>query len=46
MHRWAAGAELPATDAVARTHLALPMAPTLSTGMVDEVVSAVRTFAA
>jgi dTDP-3-amino-3,4,6-trideoxy-alpha-D-glucose transaminase len=46
MHRWAGGAELPATDAVARTHLALPMAPTLSTGMVDEVVSAVRTFAA
>ena len=34
--------ELPATDELARTHLALPMSPVLSTVQVDEVVEAVR----
>jgi dTDP-4-amino-4,6-dideoxygalactose transaminase len=46
MREWGTGAELPATDEVARTHLAIPMAPNLSSRMVDQVVSAVRTFAA
>jgi dTDP-4-amino-4,6-dideoxygalactose transaminase len=37
MERWGAGAELPATDEVARTNLALPM----GTGLADEQIAAV-----
>ena len=42
MLEWGDGAELPATEEVARTHLAIPMTPTLSREMVDEVVAVVR----
>jgi dTDP-4-amino-4,6-dideoxygalactose transaminase len=38
----AAGVDLPATDELARTHLALPMSPVLSAAQADEVVWAVR----
>ena len=37
--------ELPATAAVARTNLALPIGPWLTAAQVDEVVAAVRTAA-
>jgi dTDP-3-amino-3,4,6-trideoxy-alpha-D-glucose transaminase len=46
MREWAAGAELPATEEVAGTHLAIPMSPALSREQVDEVVAAVRAFPA
>jgi dTDP-4-amino-4,6-dideoxygalactose transaminase len=46
MREWAAGAELPATEEVAGTHLAIPMSPALSREQVDEVVAAVRAFTA
>jgi len=36
------GVELPATDELARTHLALPMSPVLSAQQAREVVAAVR----
>jgi dTDP-3-amino-3,4,6-trideoxy-alpha-D-glucose transaminase len=39
---FAAGAPLPATDELARTHLALPMSPVLSAEQAGEVVAAVR----
>jgi dTDP-4-amino-4,6-dideoxygalactose transaminase len=39
---WARGVELPATDLLARTHLAIPMSPVLDRAMADEVVAAVR----
>ena len=42
MRAWGEGAELPATDEVAATHLALPMGATLSADAVAEVVAAVR----
>ncbi|HWC26818.1 MAG TPA: DegT/DnrJ/EryC1/StrS family aminotransferase [Solirubrobacteraceae bacterium] len=42
MATFAGGGELPATDEVARTHLAIPMSPVLSEEQVDEVVAAVR----
>jgi dTDP-3-amino-3,4,6-trideoxy-alpha-D-glucose transaminase len=42
MLEWGDGAELPVTEEVARTHLAIPMTPTLSREMVDEVVAVVR----
>jgi dTDP-4-amino-4,6-dideoxygalactose transaminase len=38
----AAGVELPATDELARTHLALPMSPVLSATQAAEVVAAAR----
>jgi dTDP-3-amino-3,4,6-trideoxy-alpha-D-glucose transaminase len=41
-----ARAELPATEAVARTHLAIPMSPVLSAEQAAEVTEAVRAFAA
>jgi dTDP-3-amino-3,4,6-trideoxy-alpha-D-glucose transaminase len=41
MREWAAGAELPATDAAARTHLAIPMSPVLSREQAAEVLAAV-----
>jgi dTDP-3-amino-3,4,6-trideoxy-alpha-D-glucose transaminase len=42
MLEWGAGVELPATDHAARTHLAIPMHPTLTREQADEVVTAVR----
>ena len=42
MREWAEGVELPATDEVAGTHLAIPMGPALTRELVDEVVAAVR----
>ncbi|MDQ3723587.1 MAG: DegT/DnrJ/EryC1/StrS family aminotransferase, partial [Actinomycetota bacterium] len=38
----AAGVELPVTDELARTHLALPMSPVLSIEQATEVTGAVR----
>jgi dTDP-4-amino-4,6-dideoxygalactose transaminase len=41
---WApADLSLPATDALARTHLAIPMSPLLDRAAADEVVAAIRT---
>lgn len=40
---WAAGVELPVTDELARTHLAIPMHPGIGRPQADEVVAAVRT---
>jgi dTDP-4-amino-4,6-dideoxygalactose transaminase len=42
MLEWAAGVSLPATEEVARTHLALPMGPTLELSAVEQVATAVR----
>ena len=42
MREWGAGAQLPGTDEVARTHLAIPMSPVLSREQADEVVAAIR----
>jgi dTDP-3-amino-3,4,6-trideoxy-alpha-D-glucose transaminase len=42
MRAAAAGVELPATEALARTHLALPMSPVLSAAQAAEVVAAAR----
>jgi dTDP-3-amino-3,4,6-trideoxy-alpha-D-glucose transaminase len=42
MRQWSAGAELPATEHAARTHLAIPMSPVLSAEQVAEVVAAAR----
>jgi dTDP-4-amino-4,6-dideoxygalactose transaminase len=39
---WSGGVELPATDALARTQLAIPMHPLLDRAAADEVVAAVR----
>jgi dTDP-3-amino-3,4,6-trideoxy-alpha-D-glucose transaminase len=39
---YAEGVELPATDAVARTHLAIPMSPVLGPDQAAEVVAAAR----
>jgi dTDP-3-amino-3,4,6-trideoxy-alpha-D-glucose transaminase len=36
------GAELPATDELARTHLALPVSAAMRRDQIDEVVAAVR----
>ncbi len=44
MRPWA-GAELPGTDAAARTHLAIPMSPVLDRAQADEVVAAVKACA-
>jgi dTDP-4-amino-4,6-dideoxygalactose transaminase len=40
MLRWADGAELPATEHAARTHLAIPMSPVLSREQAQQVVAA------
>ncbi|HTU78161.1 MAG TPA: DegT/DnrJ/EryC1/StrS family aminotransferase [Solirubrobacteraceae bacterium] len=40
MLEWGAGAELPATEHAARTHLAIPMSPLLTREQADEVVAA------
>lgn len=42
MREYAADVELPATDEVARTHLAIPLSPVLSRGQAAEVVAAIR----
>jgi dTDP-3-amino-3,4,6-trideoxy-alpha-D-glucose transaminase len=42
MTEWGAGVELPVTDELARTHLALPISAALTRDQVDEVVAAVR----
>ena len=42
MRAWGAGADLPATDAVAARHLAIPVGPALSKAQAEEVVAAVR----
>jgi len=42
MAQWGHAAELPATDELARTNVALPMSPVLSSGQAREVVDAVR----
>jgi dTDP-4-amino-4,6-dideoxygalactose transaminase len=42
MRPWAAGAELPVTDELAQTHLAIPISPVLSRMQAIEVVSAIR----
>jgi dTDP-4-amino-4,6-dideoxygalactose transaminase len=46
MRPYADGIDLPATDEVARTHLAIPMSPVLSAGQAAEVVEAARVVAA
>jgi dTDP-4-amino-4,6-dideoxygalactose transaminase len=43
MRKWATGVELPGTGHAARTHLAIPMSPVLTSEQADEVVAAVRT---
>jgi dTDP-4-amino-4,6-dideoxygalactose transaminase len=40
MREWAHGAELPATEEAARTHLAIPMSPVLTREQAQEVVAA------
>jgi dTDP-4-amino-4,6-dideoxygalactose transaminase len=42
MSEWGAGADLPATDEVARTHLAIPMSPVLGVEQVAQVTAAAR----
>jgi dTDP-4-amino-4,6-dideoxygalactose transaminase len=42
MRAWGAGVELPGTEEAARTHLAIPMSPTLTRAQADEVVAAAR----
>ena len=42
MTEWGAAAHLPATDEVARTHLAIPMSPVLDGAQAAEVTSAAR----
>jgi dTDP-4-amino-4,6-dideoxygalactose transaminase len=42
MARYAEGVDLPATDEVARTHLAIPMSPVLDAAQAEEVVAAAR----
>jgi len=46
MHAYADGADLPVTDELARTHLAIPMSPVLSREQVEEVVGAAGAVAA
>jgi len=42
MAPWATGARLPATDEVARTHLAIPISPVLSAAQAAEVTGCIR----
>jgi dTDP-4-amino-4,6-dideoxygalactose transaminase len=42
MSQWGARAELPATDELARTNVAIPMSPVLTADLANEVVEAVR----
>ncbi|HEY4811760.1 MAG TPA: DegT/DnrJ/EryC1/StrS family aminotransferase [Solirubrobacteraceae bacterium] len=43
MREWDTGVELPSTDHAARTHLAIPMNPTLTREQAEQVVTAART---
>src|SRR4051794_27389866 len=42
MREWAQGVELPVTDELARTHVAIPMSAVLTRDQAEEVVAAVR----
>jgi dTDP-3-amino-3,4,6-trideoxy-alpha-D-glucose transaminase len=42
MRAWGEGVELPATEEAARSHLAIPMSPLLTTAQAEEVVAAAR----
>ncbi len=42
MREWGRGVELPYTEAAARTHLAIPMSPTLSLEQAEQVTNAAR----
>lgn len=42
MAKWGAGVELPATDEVARTHLAIPVSPVLTAVQAVEVTGCIR----
>jgi dTDP-3-amino-3,4,6-trideoxy-alpha-D-glucose transaminase len=42
MREWGAGVELPSTDRAARTHLAIPMNPTLTREQAEQVAAAAR----
>ena len=42
MAEWGTGLDLPGTDEAARTNLALPMSPVLTSEQAEEVVAAVR----
>jgi dTDP-3-amino-3,4,6-trideoxy-alpha-D-glucose transaminase len=42
MREWGAGVELPATEHAARTHLAIPMNPTLTREQAEQVTAAAR----
>jgi len=42
MAEWGAGVELPVTEQLARTHVAIPLSPVLSPEQAGEVVAAVR----
>jgi dTDP-4-amino-4,6-dideoxygalactose transaminase len=42
MHEYADGVRLPATEELARTHLAIPMSPVLTEAQAAEVIAAVR----
>jgi dTDP-4-amino-4,6-dideoxygalactose transaminase len=44
MAEFGRGVELPATEEVARTHLAIPMSPVLSREQADQVVAAMHAF--
>ena len=46
MREWGEGVELPATEELALTHLAIPMSPVLGDEQAAEVVSAVRSLRA
>ena len=43
MAEWGAGVALPATDELARTHVAIPMSPVLGAEQAAEVVAVLRT---
>src|SRR6185436_18760181 len=42
MLEWGAGANLPATEELARTHLAIPISPVLTAAQAADVAAAVR----
>jgi dTDP-4-amino-4,6-dideoxygalactose transaminase len=42
MLAWGQGAELPGTEAAARSHLAIPMSPVLTREQAEQVTAAVR----
>ncbi len=44
MERFSRGADLPVTEEIARTHLALPMSAVLDAAQAREVVAAIRAY--